>query len=1063
MGTEVIAGNYTKFTMDGTGTVKVNGSLTFTNTVSGTMDISGNSSMDASLSATGASTTVTLHDMTANGATGFNGTLTLTSNANVVNILQDAIVSVAGVMTIDGITSNEVTVDIQRTAIDTDYIFRGQVNFGGTNAAGAANSIDIKSGCLDNGDTALVVGADAGGSVDISVSGGSTRYIDTNAGVGNYYFTGGNVYNIRDENKAAADKTDLTVASSAVYNGGSYNANSILNMGDSTAGTGGIQVGGGTAGTTNLTIGAITPNDWTDYYYKAIDLTGSANFITGQQAQLTATNVVVGGATDKNSKLTIHENFANWGLDELTVNTNNRNIVDTMQIYGQVTIDRTTVQSDKAGGTQVTVMQEGVLRGFGQFADGALPHTPIRANVIGDVLLSAGNPAADVKGATLQPYDKTLFSHSGTENNWQNVKNLMGVVFQVDGDTEFQQASILSTRLFAYDDGNPLNPINETPVTTGNWSDALYTNSATFSTIWTNTSERDNSITDKTAQKYKAQYNPVFGFDYEITSKKDFTVYKGDGSATDTTYWFKVVQSATEIEGLYQKNDTTGTLMADANHLFNRLILKSDMLGEWYFTYNDNHDEIILRFRLLAEHPVNGGLVVNETERNNILPGKYLDEIRYPFETSYQHNLPNEYPGDLPLGSDNSNFYGDTGYNGDLVAWYENPLTRPAAADNYKKAWMEDWAELLQGFQLELQNATYGMSRGLRMLHAESYANLSESNFNVMSQFIRNRERNAVSALFQVESNNGEEAVDWDRTDSDLEERYGDFFVRNPMRFWASGFGADGRHRKSGSEYGYNTEIWGGAVGAVKEIRDQYYGLTLGYSRARNTWNDLPSAGTTNSYLVEALFGTRIFNWGFLELHANYSYGQQKMNRTINLGGGYYTGWAKGEFNDHLFGGGVRVGYQKMLGGWLLLPTLGVQAMHYRNGSFTERGRQNMANIMQFEDGSMNRSLLRTPLVVRVSRSFAVSGFVLTPEVRGGVTTLLGPRRGKARAQWVGNPFSGRYFTSYGAKRDWYELEAGATVELSRRGRFYVAGNYDYSYSSKSHMHSFSLQTGLNF
>ena len=975
--------------------------------------------------------------------------------------------------------------------------FADQVSLGGKAPANFTGSNWL------NNDYGSVIGSNVA-TTDINISAYDTKLLVSGKSNGtqgqtNYVFTGGQVYNIRGRDGTAATKvppgapncdwqvgyagneymTDLT--HTAKYtNGQIYNAFSLLNLDEVKV----IQ-------NSTLNIGAIKGagllTDPNRYNYDAVVLTGDPNY-AGRDAQITANNVLV----DHGSTMYIHENSVNYGKAGIATNT--KNIINYLQVGGEVTIDRTTVHANdlQTGRTVkgIEVIDGGVLYGFGYYKNGNNDHSPLRPNLIGDIVIRGGG--------TIKPYNAKIFNPAHLEQGVDgHVRDLMGVEWETRGDTEFQQRSILSTRLFHDHDVKYDNDANKWDIDGGlhplYYSDSVNSTNLKFGTVWNSTiwndnlteyGTLDNDIRDKGKQALKVQYNPVYGFNYELRSKLDFEIHQGLDTSDVKTYYFNVANSLSAINEL----KANGKLMADANHLFNRLILKSDMLGEYQFLYSKDEESIALRYRMLCAHPQQGGIAINTTRRNELLPAKYLDEIRYPFATYWDDklNLPSEYrPLDLPddptiggaigTGDKDQMYYYDKntpdpsyeGYNGNMSEWYAAHVGKPGyeAIDNYRAEWIEDWENLLMGIQLDIKSAA-DLTRAVRMLHAESYANLSESNFNVMSQFVRNRERNSVSAMYQVERKNHNDP-DYEDVGDEIyagdNERHINMFAENPIRFWAAGFGSEGTQKISGNEHGYDTEIWGGALGVIKEYRDMYFGATIGYSRARNTWDEMSSKGVTNSYLAEALVGARLFNWGFVELHGNYSYGQQEMNRIVNLGGGYYNGWAKGKFNDHLFGGGIRVGYQKLMGAWVFLPTLGVQAMHYRNGSFTEHGRAGMSSLMKFEDGSMNRTVVRTPLMLRLSRSFTVGGNVLTPEIRTGVTSLLGSTRGKAKAEWVGNPFSGRQFVSYGADRGNYEVELGATLELTRRGRFYMAGNYDYVYTKKSHMHNYSVQMGLNF
>lgn len=1091
-------------------------------------------------------TELTIKEMFKSNTKAVDGRIILGTATNIVDLLGGAHIGTNGVLDIQGTAVNTVTFDLTSTNKDQynvdhwtsaivgaefeNYTFSNLLDLTHSNTISAVNTVNIKSGNLDRGAAGgeSIRGAGAGGTTTYNITGGTTRYINTNAGTGHLNYSGGavtitapgssahsaQVYNVRDTNSASKEALGSS-GTTVTYDSGNYLVYTILNVGETAAPTpagGLVTVKGGAT----VTLGVIDYNDNNmsnnnRYEFGAYSV-GTSSGINGNydysqhaitpggslfEAQITASHVLVEGG----GSLVIHENSNNWGKDDTQLASDSRNIIDdlTIQGGGSVTLDRTSIHGSTAAGSVVTVKSEGYLHGFGHYKSSTPPtdHDPMRANVDGRVVLEQGvvDPSTGWilnRGGTLQPYNASLFQLGAGEKSKDAVRKLMGVVFESSDVIEFKPTSFLSTRLFHDHDTIYNNDTNKIVIDGGlnklYYSDSVISKDFDFTSIWSTGSvdtPLSTSVASKYAQSMKAQYDPVFGFNYELKSKLDFELYQGLPDSNIQSYYYRVASADNPIDALRVDGDSSKALMGDANHLFNRIILKSDMLGEWTFLYTQDEKDIVLRFRLLADHPQNGGFVIDETERNNILPGKYLDEIRYPFLTNSSIlNLPSDYAGDIAglpedptmhlrgpdgLVHEDELEYGGAGYSGNMAEWYRNPLTRPAAAVNWSHEMMLDWEDLLMGIQLDIQSGI-DMRRGLRAMHGEPYANVSSSNFNVMTQFIRNRERNAMSALYQVEANLHEKVENEVMIKDGMEWHIPEIeqdplpFVENPIRFWASGFGQSGYVHNSGNEYGYDLETWGGAVGVIKEFRNFYGGLTIGYADSKSSWDDIPSAGKTKSYMAEALVGMHFWDRYFVEGYFDYAYSEQKMNRTLNFGNGYYNGWAKGEFNDHTFAGGVRLGLQSiLLDNYVFVATVGAQVMHYTNEDFTEDGRANMAPLLKVHKGSMDRTVFKTPVTVRLSRPLALGGYVLTPEIRASFSPYFGDREGIVVAEWSGNPFAGRTFNSYGTKHGKYEAELGATIELSRRGRFYVAGNYDLTYSKNSVLHNYSLQAGLNF
>ena len=360
-----------------------------------------------------------------------------------------------------------------------------------------------------------------------------------------------------------------------------------------------------------------------------------------------------------------------------------------------------------------------------------------------------------------------------------------------------------------------------------------------------------------------------------------------------------------------------------------------------------------------------------------------------------------------------------------------------------------------------------------------------------MDQFIASRERNAVSALYLVEEEPKPERPLNGMTmfQRALEEDLPVSFVTNPTRIWASALGSQMTRGKNGGEFGFKTRQYLGLqIGLIKEDGDRYLGLTGGYTRTTNRWEELQSKDTSDNYMFEALLGFRR-GMGFLEFSANAGYMDHKMVRNIELGrdmndgeynaaldcdldDNYYNGVYRtvhtGNYYNRIFGAGLRFGYQKVLyEKWLFLPTLAFYFQDVRNPEhFSEDGREIAAFRLEFDKDHIKKQSLRVPLMLRLSRGIAFgedNPWVLTPEIRGGVTAELLDRGGLATYKWRGNPIANRYMIAHGLEEDRLFYQAGATIEISRRGRFYAAANYDCTLQSKTVGHNFSLQMGLNF
>ncbi|MDR0361420.1 MAG: autotransporter outer membrane beta-barrel domain-containing protein [Planctomycetota bacterium] len=823
----------------------------------------------------------------------------------------------------------------------------------------------------------------------------------------------------------------------------------------------------------------------------------------------------------------------------------------------------------------VVVGTNGYLQGWSRWAMlDSEDHSPVNANIVGDVAVLAGG--------TLRPYDDEIFVVHGNalHNDAQhpdyisnapgpgqfdvNAARLKGVQMSLQGDTYMEHASRLSTRLFSEKDGmEELNIVSDGKDTENSppgayftphgqtvdvqryWGDSVFVNgtAATSAQLnfddvayashylqnglynWTGkinatipaspTDAIGKDIWTGVAQHNKVQYVPVFGFVNELKSKLEFDIYKGDDQSGDQTYYYQVIYGGDDMDEIRALKG-----MDDANHLFNRDIVFSDMLGNWSFQKQADDKGVALRYRMLAKHPQDGGIAIDEDIRNSKEAAYKLDEIRYPFLTNYNMHDPGlqgmfhkdpsldgnvDTPYDQLSNPDHEyahydgNPYDQKGYNGDIKEFYgavadpgrtapymgygagENPFT------NYKDYWVKDIENYFRALQLNI-GAQSQIHLSIRLLTAEPYASQVSSDLAAMNRFIDNRERNGMSALWLVEEKgrmNREAAGEFQ---APLEEDMPTRFVQNPMRVWATVTGNQYSQKDVGDEYGYRVKGSGLQLGVIKEIGDAYFGLTGAYNRTTAEWSDLQADNKSDNFMAEALVGIRRGR-AFLELSANAGYMDHDMTRDLthgtalnngpydpildcDLDDNYYNGIYSvkhfGDWRNRVLGGGLRLGYQKVIADkWLFLPTIGVRFQDVRNPkAVNETGKETASFKLIFDKGDMKRRSLQIPVMFRLSRGIAFNDAgptILTPEIRVGAVYEAMDRGGVATYQWCGNPIPDRKMKAWGIREDRLGLQAGVTLEVSRRGRFYAALNYDTIYRDKGFNHNVSFQGGVSF
>lgn len=537
-----------------------------------------NNTTDAIHTSGTGTTEMTIKEMYQSNTNAISGTIILATNHNVLNLLGGAHITSAGVLDIRGKESNTITFDLNSTnggvwtqanigAEFANYTFSNLLDLTHPDTINAVNTANIKSGNLDRGAAGgeSIRGAGVGGTTSYHITGGTTRYINTNSGTGHLYYSGGTinitapttnssqVFNVRDSN--ISNKETLGNSGTTItYNTGDYLAYTILNVGETSGATptgGLVTIKGGAT----VTLGVMDYNDNdmsnANRYGFAAHSVGTATGINGNynygnhaitvsgsqfEAQISASHVLVEGG----GNFIIHENYNNWGKTESQILTSeNRNIIDdlTIQGGGHVTLDRTSIHgSSGTGSAVVTVSTEGFLHGFGHYTT-ADNHNPLRANVDGQVVLESGVVDMSTgwvlqRGGTLQPYNASLFELGAGEKDTDVVRKLMGVVFESSNEIVFNPTSYLSTRMFHQHDAFYDVEANQITIDGDKnklyYSDSIISKDFDFSAVWGARSvdtPLSTSLESKIAQRMKVQYDPVFGFDYELKSKLDFQLY----------------------------------------------------------------------------------------------------------------------------------------------------------------------------------------------------------------------------------------------------------------------------------------------------------------------------------------------------------------------------------------------------------------------------------------------------------------------------------------------------------------------------------------------------------
>ena len=254
---------------------------------------------------------------------------------------------------------------------------------------------------------------------------------------------------------------------------------------------------------------------------------------------------------------------------------------------------------------------------------------------------------------------------------------------------------------------------------------------------------------------------------------------------------------------------------------------------------------------------------------------------------------------------------------------------------------------------------------------------------------------------------------------------------------WIEGSGAFGDYAASGDVPAVHTSSGGVVLGAeTDKIADVRLGIAAAYDRTAVESEQLRSS-TLEGYRVAAYgrvgFGPRA-PWLGASLDYSRTTGDSRRDIAIGLDGAFpLTGEARAHPDGDTVGGDIQVGQHFIVASIDVVPTVAVQALHYRQGAFAENGTTGAELALAARD----RTAARTVLDAAASRSIDVGCAALTPAVSLGWAHEFADRGATFGAAFTAGG-SGFRIDGVAPGRDAALVAASVSVRAARRIALYV-------------------------
>jgi len=208
----------------------------------------------------------------------------------------------------------------------------------------------------------------------------------------------------------------------------------------------------------------------------------------------------------------------------------------------------------------------------------------------------------------------------------------------------------------------------------------------------------------------------------------------------------------------------------------------------------------------------------------------------------------------------------------------------------------------------------------------------------------------------------------------------------------------------------------------------------VGYGNSRTDSHDGVGRTRADAYQL-SVYGSANAGRVFVDGTAAYTYVDYDTTRRLAFGG--LARQASGSPKGHDLSLATKLGTRHTIGGWQAEPSLGLDYYRLHRSSFTESG----AGAASLHVASDTRHLVMPSVGVRVSRTFDVGGYAVSPELRARYYHQLGDRRTAVTATLAG--IGGTAFRVEGASLGRSTGVVGASLAAQRSQYLQFFASYD--------------------
>lgn len=278
-------------------------------------------------------------------------------------------------------------------------------------------------------------------------------------------------------------------------------------------------------------------------------------------------------------------------------------------------------------------------------------------------------------------------------------------------------------------------------------------------------------------------------------------------------------------------------------------------------------------------------------------------------------------------------------------------------------------------------------------------------------------------------------------------------------RFWAKGYGRQGKQDNVDNRNGYDTESFGLMLAYDQPLNNQTrIGLAGGFGHSRIDSNNTSSKTDVDSYQITSYLHYSPGPW-FMQTAVTAGINEYDSSRQIEFPG--INRRATSDYSGEQYSAIVTVGKHYQVNETTITPLASLRASHYEVDSYNERG----AGDVNLRVDSQSYNLVRSTLGVKAERVIHAGNRTFSPEVHAKWLHDFKSTTMEQNASFAGG---GGSFNTQGIKHDRNMLNVGAGITFLScncdKNSWTVKGLYDYKWNGSDYSsHMVSLIAGLKF